>query len=57
MELLNRSKFVIAKGQGNYEGLSNENRRIFFLLNAKCKVIADDIGVKKGDILLKGINI
>ena len=57
IELLNRSKFVIAKGQGNYEGLSNENRRIFFLLKAKCKVIADDIGVKKGDILLKGINI
>ncbi|MCD6162198.1 MAG: DUF89 family protein [candidate division Zixibacteria bacterium] len=57
IELLNKSEFVIAKGQGNYEGLSNENRRIFFLLKAKCKIIADDIGVKKGDILLKGINI
>ncbi len=50
------SEFVISKGQGNYEGLSDENRAIFFLLKAKCWVIANDIDVNEGDIILKGIN-
>lgn len=51
------SKFVIGKGQGNYEGLSDEKHLIFFLLKAKCWVIANDIGVNEGDIVLKGINV
>jgi len=52
------SKFVIGKGQGNYEGLSDEKHLIiFFLLKAKCWVIANDIGVNEGDIILKGINV
>jgi len=55
-QMLDRSEFVIAKGQGNYEGLSDENRSIFFLLKIKCQIIADDIGVTNGDIVLKGIN-
>ena len=37
--------FVIAKGQANYESLSEHNKKIYFLLMTKCKVIADDIGV------------
>lgn len=57
IEILNNADFIIAKGQGNYEGLSNEDLTIFFLLKAKCKIIANDIGVAKGDIVLKGINI
>lgn len=48
---------IISKGQGNYEGLSNIYRSIFFLLKAKCPVIAGDAGVKENDIILKGINI
>jgi uncharacterized protein with ATP-grasp and redox domains len=51
------SKFIISKGQGNYEALSNERRPMFFLLKAKCHIIADDIGISKGDIVLKGINL
>jgi uncharacterized protein with ATP-grasp and redox domains len=54
--MLDESDFVIAKGQGNYESLSNYPRPIFFLLKAKCRVIADDIGVTAGDIVLEGIN-
>jgi len=42
---------VISKGQGNYEGLSEHNK-IFFMLIAKCPVIASDLGVKVGDIIL-----
>ena len=55
-QMLDRSEFIIAKGQGNYEGLSDESHLIFFLLMVKCQIIADDIGVTKGDIVLKGIN-
>ena len=54
-QTLGKSKFVIAKGQGNYEALSNENHSIFFLLKVKCHIIANDIGVAKGDIVLKGM--
>ena len=46
-----------SKGQGNYEGLSDINRPLFFLLKAKCKVISKDLGVNKNDIILKGINL
>ena len=52
-QLLDKSEFVIAKGQGNYEGLSRENHTVFYLLMVKCGIIADDIGVDKGDIVLK----
>ena len=51
------SKFIISKGQGNYEALSNEKHTIFFLLKVKCQVIANDIGAGEGDIILKGKDI
>ncbi len=48
---------IISKGQGNYEGLSNVKQdRIFFMLMAKCSIIANDLQVKNGDIILKAIN-
>jgi uncharacterized protein with ATP-grasp and redox domains len=47
------SDFIISKGQGNYEGLSEEDRPIFFLFKAKCQVIAKHIGVEQGSIILK----
>ncbi len=59
-EFLDRFKnadFVISKGQGNYEGLSEVNRSVFFMLKAKCKVIAKDLEVQENDIVLKGINV
>jgi len=57
IEKFNSFDMVISKGQGNYEGLSNESRSIFFLLKAKCHVIANDLNVKENDIILKGINL
>ena len=53
----NEADMIISKGQGNYEGLSNAERSLFFLLKAKCPVIANDLNVKENDIVLKGINI
>ena len=55
-QIYDRSTFIISKGQGNYEALSGEKRPIFFLLKAKCRVIARDVGVNEGDIILKAIN-
>lgn len=52
LEIFGSADLIISKGQGNYEGLSEERGPIFFLLKAKCQVIAEDIGVKEGDIIL-----
>ncbi|MGM0406430.1 MAG: damage-control phosphatase ARMT1 family protein [Bacteroidota bacterium] len=53
----NQADIVISKGQGNYEGLSEVSRPVFFLLKAKCHVIARDLDVSENDIVLKGINV
>jgi len=55
-DIFYKADIVIAKGQGNYEALSNENREIFFLLKAKCPVIAKDAGVKVEDFIFEKIN-
>ena len=47
------AKVVIAKGQANYETLSPGDERIFFLLKAKCPVIARDLGVETGGLIVK----
>ncbi|MCP2519557.1 ARMT1-like domain-containing protein [Candidatus Aminicenantes bacterium AC-708-M15] len=52
LEIYKNSDLIISKGQGNYEGLSDEPRPIFFLLKAKCSIIAQDTGVEQGDVML-----
>ncbi|MEN8126958.1 MAG: ARMT1-like domain-containing protein [Planctomycetota bacterium] len=47
-----KADLIIAKGQGNYETLSDLDKNIFFILKAKCPVIARDIGCKIGDMIL-----
>ena len=47
---------IIAKGQGNYETLSNADKNIFFILKAKCPVIARDLGCKVGEMILQKSN-
>jgi uncharacterized protein with ATP-grasp and redox domains len=54
IELYQKAKLIISKGQGNYESLSGENRPIFFLFKAKCPVIAKDVGCEVGNMILKG---
>jgi uncharacterized protein with ATP-grasp and redox domains len=44
---------IIAKGQGNYETLSEVDKDIYFLLKAKCPVIARDIGCPEGAMVLE----
>ncbi|MFY9312936.1 MAG: ARMT1-like domain-containing protein [Tepidanaerobacteraceae bacterium] len=51
-EWIKEHDLVISKGQGNFEGLS-ENSNIFFMLIAKCPVIAKEIGVNVKDTVIK----
>lgn len=55
-EFLNRFRaadLVISKGQGNFEGLSGTPvDSLYYLLLAKCPVIANDIGCDVGDVIL-----
>ncbi len=51
--LYDEAKVVIAKGQANYETLSEEGPKVFFLLQTKCPVIARDVGVPVGSVVLK----
>lgn len=53
LELFNTSDLVISKGQGNFEGLSDCNRQVFFLLKSKCPIISNHLGVTEGSIILK----
>lgn len=52
LDYFTNADMVISKGQGNYEGLSETRRLVFFLLKAKCPVIAKNLGVNTGDIIL-----
>lgn len=52
VDIFNNADMVISKGQGNYEALASVNREVFFLLKAKCHVVAKNIGVKEDDIVL-----
>jgi uncharacterized protein with ATP-grasp and redox domains len=44
---------VIAKGQGNLEGLIDVKHNIYFLLVTKCDLIANRVGTKTGDFIVK----
>lgn len=50
-EIYTNADVVIAKGQANYECLSEENKNIYFLLMTKCDVIANDIGVAENKMI------
>ncbi len=46
-----RADLILAKGQGNFETLSDEDANLFFLLKVKCSVIADHIGLPIGTLI------
>jgi uncharacterized protein with ATP-grasp and redox domains len=51
-ETFKSADMVVAKGQANYETLAGAQRDIFFLLQIKCRVVAEHIGLKAGDACL-----
>ncbi|ASJ07096.1 damage-control phosphatase [Thermococcus pacificus] len=55
-EVFEKADVIIAKGQGNFETLSEvKDNRVFYLLKAKCRPIARELGVPQGSMVcLKG---
>ena len=54
-EIFNSHSFIISKGLGNYEGLTEVNldeKDVFYLFSAKCSAIAKDSNVNLGDNIL-----
>jgi len=49
----NKADLILAKGQGNYETLSEVNKNIFFLFKVKCPSIAEDSGFELGSFAIK----
>jgi uncharacterized protein with ATP-grasp and redox domains len=50
--LFDAAPVILAKGQANYECLSDLGRGVFFALQCKCPVIAHDVRVPLGSIVL-----
>ncbi|MHB9143043.1 MAG: ARMT1-like domain-containing protein [Paludibacter sp.] len=49
-----KADLVISKGQANYESLEalgKEDRRLYFLLRAKCEIVAGNLGVNLGQMV------
>jgi uncharacterized protein with ATP-grasp and redox domains len=47
-----RADLVIAKGQANYETLSEVQKRVFFMLRPKCTVLAEHLTREIGSLVL-----
>jgi damage-control phosphatase, subfamily I len=52
-QMFNNAQLVISKGQGNFETLINTEKKIFFLFQAKCNVVSEELGLLTGSMLLK----
>ena len=52
LSCFDQADLIIAKGQGNYETLSNIDKNIYYILKAKCPVIASDLGCPVGQMVL-----
>lgn len=52
-EHFDRADLIIAKGQGNYETLSESPRPIYFLLRVKCPIIARDLKCPIGTMVIR----
>jgi len=53
LQRFEQAELIIAKGQANYESLSEKSAPLFFMLQAKCNVIARDLGIAETDIVIK----
>jgi hypothetical protein len=55
-KIFDSADLIISKGQGNFESLSGSERNIYFLLTAKCEVVARYFGVANGSPLVAHIS-
>ena len=49
--LYDSADIIISKGHGNFETTSDRQANSYFLLKAKCQVVADEAGVQLGDVV------
>ncbi len=52
IDIFHRADVVLSKGQGNYETLNSEKRKIWFLFQVKCPVIGGHCGFDKGSWII-----
>lgn len=50
------SDIILAKGHGNFESCNEMPFNFYFLLKAKCNVVAKALGVQEGDIVFKHLS-
>lgn len=50
-KLYHQADIIIAKGQANFESLSEEKKNIYFLLMVKCAVISQYIGIEEKSLV------
>lgn len=51
-ERMETAEVIVGKGQGNYETIDDFPGNVFLILKAKCEIIAEHMGVKKGQVAL-----
>ena len=52
LAIYHAADIILSKGQANYETLSHRSENIYFLLKAKCDVIANSLGVELYDAVM-----
>lgn len=52
-QIYDAAPLIIAKGQANYETLSEAGPRVFCLLQVKCPVIGRDLGAPVGSVIVR----
>ncbi len=53
LDAFHRADVILSKGQGNYETLSETDANLYFIVRAKCAVVARMLGVEVGAVVLK----
>ncbi len=51
LQTLEKADLVVAKGHANFETLNEEKKGVFFLLKAKCPVVARALNVETGSLV------
>ncbi|MCA1809827.1 MAG: ARMT1-like domain-containing protein [Lentisphaerae bacterium] len=49
-QTVSQADFIIAKGHGNFETCEDRPENFYFLLKAKCPIVARQLGCREGDI-------
>jgi len=52
-DIFTNAPLILAKGQANFETLSDASRDLFFLLKVKCEVVSEEINFPIGSLTLK----